>query len=236
MKFKNFRDITVRLRLEALTDYKVDIGQTDGDLSGRYMISNKNLGTMLYTDDGVYQFKIICAYTNYLDCLRHLMAKGENFYIVNSGYLYKSVADLVLGNLLSFNGISFILDERFEGFIGEASDKFSIFCLSDHGVTVQVKASDRLNQISVSSRFAEDNPFIPYDDSLDIEIVEIDQGFTLEALIKLFHRHLGKRWIDIDVDSLDSSLLTAYEPAQPPKLSTELARMGLTSEVNHASR
>lgn len=187
-----------------------------------YFINRINADFQKYSIEAAYQYKIIKKLTKCSDLKSIPESKIADFYIGMGNFFYKTIPELILGNLLFSNGIDFSFDESYEGMIKFAPNKTSTFTLPDVGVVIDLEAdmSGFNDDINIDCRYQELNPFNPLNEYLNT--FGISGTFTLEKFIDMLYSTLIEHEVHIEEETLDLGILAPYVAREEGPFQPEL--------------
>ena len=111
----SLKNVSGKISASGLTGYEVKLKNIlvfDSYASG-YFIDLINKDFQKYSIEAAYQYKIIQRLTQCRDLKSISESKISDFYIGMGDYFYKTIPELILGNLLFFNGIEFSFNESY---------------------------------------------------------------------------------------------------------------------------
>jgi hypothetical protein len=161
----SLKTIDGKILMSCLTDYKSEFNthQKSNRATKIYMLQRSNDDFQKFSQAAAYQYKIVKRLMGCKDLQFIINEIDFDFYIGMGNYFYKTIPELILGNLLFSNEIKFDFLEFYEGEVGFTPTKTSTFVLQDVGITLHINAdaSGKNDQIFVEVNYQEENPFNP---------------------------------------------------------------------------
>lgn len=161
----SLKTIDGKVLMSCLTDYKSEFSthKKFNKSVKCYALQRSNDEFQKFSQPAAYQYKIV---QRLIGCRDLKFINNEidfDFYIGMGNYFYKTIPELILGNLLFSNEIKFAFLEFYEGEVGFAPVKTATFVLLDVGVNLHINAdaSGKNDQIFVEVNYHEENPFNP---------------------------------------------------------------------------
>ena len=161
----SFKKVDGKILVSALTGYRIEFQkyQKFGKCVDGYLVQRVNEDLQGFSYASAYQYKILRRLIGCHDLKSVNMIVNFDFYAGMGNYFFKTIPELVLGNLLFLSEIKFHFLEIYDGAIGFSSIKITTFFLPDIGIFVDIYAdtSGHNDHIFVEIRCQEINQFNP---------------------------------------------------------------------------
>jgi hypothetical protein len=239
MLIKNLENLPEKIDVEALPSYRLAFPAAKDARTG-YPCSVELIdsGATYYSEEYAYEYKVIRYLTNYTDPLAYLAHFQKDFYVSIGGRFYKTISDLMIGNILESNNIKFNIGELYVGGYDSDFCLSSTFHLIDKGVVLSISPSplfDLKLQLDVCCKFEKTNPFRS-DRTYSNRHYFAMADLTEASFVELICNSLNSCYVNIDRSKFILDELQFVCDARPLTIRGEMRKLKLIHEVPHECR